>query len=95
MFIRVIRDIDTGRGVAGPQMWRSDTLQRLQAEMPLWTDTRHARVARVLGYAIVGDAPAVISQHCPNGNVADWTRRNPDVDRKALVRLVRWLGSDR
>ena len=64
--------------------------QRFCKEIILWKQLRHKNLLPFYG-AYMTDKFGIISPWLGNGNIVDFTRRNPDVNRLRLVRVVNIL----
>jgi len=57
--------------------------------MKVWKNLRHPNIVKFLGFAIESDSygtnAALVSEWCKYGNVVEYLKRNPSVDRAMLV----------
>lgn len=53
----------------------------------IWTSLEHRYVLPCLGFTIIDDFPCFVSEFMANRGVMEYTRKNPHIDRYALVSL--------
>ena len=67
-------------------------LQRLKRKVTVWRQVLHLNVVALLGWMSQMERDdirvSLISAWCDRGNINDYLRRSPMVDRNALVRFV-------
>lgn len=66
-------------------------LQRLFVEALLWKRLNHPNVVPFLGVSVGYQGQIyLVSSWMKNGNILEYTKRNPEVNRLQLVILPRW-----
>ncbi|KAG9038388.1 hypothetical protein FS837_001260, partial [Tulasnella sp. UAMH 9824] len=61
---------------------------RFDRELTIWMECQHPRVLELLGYAYIEGIPCLISPWCSNGNVMEYLSKNPNADRRRLIKQV-------
>ncbi|KAG9047174.1 hypothetical protein FS837_002866 [Tulasnella sp. UAMH 9824] len=77
--VRIARD-------AEPSAVTNKLLKRLTKELDIWMALQHPHITPLLGFVLEDDF-YIISPWYPNGNVADYIVRHPEVDRIKLSRV--------
>ncbi|KAG8915670.1 hypothetical protein FRC00_001536 [Tulasnella sp. 408] len=90
--------LETGRAVAikpvtftpenGARASERPHMLQLNIWLRLWGSLEHEDVLKVLGSAFVNEAPAVITEWCTGGNVAQYLEKSPQADRRSLLLQV-------
>ncbi|KAG8897953.1 hypothetical protein FRB99_007772, partial [Tulasnella sp. 403] len=84
--VKVLRMTHLGRTYGSDSEGIQERMQkRMLREMRLWSRLQHKRVTPLLGFVISGMGPGLISPWCAQGNVREYLRRNPSVNRHPLV----------
>ncbi|KAG8902601.1 hypothetical protein FRC00_013762 [Tulasnella sp. 408] len=86
--------LETGRAIAikpvtftpenGARASKRGLMPQLNKWLKLWGSLEHENVTKVLGSAFVNEAPAVITEWCRGGNVAQYLEKSPQADRRSL-----------
>jgi len=61
--------------------------QNFCKEVVGWKTLRHPNVLPLLGVTTTNDRLVMVSEWMTNGNITEFLKKNPDVDRLELVRL--------
>ncbi|KAG8915669.1 hypothetical protein FRC00_001535 [Tulasnella sp. 408] len=90
--------LETGRAIAikpvtftpknGARSSEGALMPQLNKWLKLWGSLEHENVTKVLGSAFVNEAPAVITEWCTGGNVAQYLEKSPQADRRGLLRQI-------